>query len=84
MTLSNVNAEFARIVTAAEAVGCASEAIASLSVADVGFGNLAPTAPFALVCDVEQDTPYEIMRFVRILFIKMNGLGPLFCILLHS
>ncbi|MBR1151854.1 arylamine N-acetyltransferase [Bradyrhizobium sp. JYMT SZCCT0428] len=33
--------------------------------ADVGFGNLAPTAPLHLVADVEQDTPHEVMRFIR-------------------
>jgi N-hydroxyarylamine O-acetyltransferase len=33
--------------------------------ADVGFGNLAPTAPLALSPDLEQDTPHEIMRFIR-------------------
>jgi N-hydroxyarylamine O-acetyltransferase len=32
--------------------------------ADVGFGNLAPTAPLKLVADIEQDTPHEIMRFI--------------------
>lgn len=32
--------------------------------ADVGFGNLAPTAPLALVTDIEQETPHEPMRFV--------------------
>jgi N-hydroxyarylamine O-acetyltransferase len=32
--------------------------------ADVGFGNLAPTAPLALSPDIEQDTPHEPMRFV--------------------
>jgi N-hydroxyarylamine O-acetyltransferase len=33
--------------------------------ADVGFGNLAPTAPLELSPDLEQDTPHEIMRFIR-------------------
>ena len=33
--------------------------------ADVGFGNLAPTAPLALIADAEQDTPHEPMRFIR-------------------
>jgi N-hydroxyarylamine O-acetyltransferase len=33
--------------------------------ADVGFGNVAPTAPLALEPDVEQDTPHEVMRFIR-------------------
>lgn len=32
--------------------------------ADVGFGNLAPTAPLALVPDVEQATPHEPMRLI--------------------
>jgi N-hydroxyarylamine O-acetyltransferase len=32
--------------------------------ADVGFGNLAPTAPLKLLRDVEQDTPHETMRFI--------------------
>ena len=32
--------------------------------ADVGFGNLAPTAPLALQPEVEQETPHETMRFV--------------------
>jgi N-hydroxyarylamine O-acetyltransferase len=32
--------------------------------ADVGFGNLAPTAPLALLLDREQETPHETMRFV--------------------
>ena len=32
--------------------------------ADVGFGNLAPTAPLALHPLLEQDTPHEVMRFV--------------------
>jgi N-hydroxyarylamine O-acetyltransferase len=33
--------------------------------ADVGFGNLAPTAPLQLAADLEQDTPHEVMRFIR-------------------
>jgi N-hydroxyarylamine O-acetyltransferase len=33
--------------------------------ADVGFGNLAPTAPLDLTPDLEQDTPHEVMRFIR-------------------
>jgi N-hydroxyarylamine O-acetyltransferase len=33
--------------------------------ADVGFGNLAPTAPLLLSPDLEQDTPHEVMRFIR-------------------
>ena len=32
--------------------------------ADVGFGNLAPTAPLRLSTDVEQGTPHEVMRFI--------------------
>lgn len=32
--------------------------------ADVGFGNLAPTAPLSLAPFVEQETPHELMRFV--------------------
>jgi N-hydroxyarylamine O-acetyltransferase len=32
--------------------------------ADVGFGNLAPTAALQLLPLVEQDTPHEVMRFV--------------------
>jgi N-hydroxyarylamine O-acetyltransferase len=33
--------------------------------ADVGFGNLAPTAPLKLSPDLEQATPHEVMRFIR-------------------
>jgi N-hydroxyarylamine O-acetyltransferase len=33
--------------------------------ADVGFGNLAPTAPLQLVPGVEQETPHETMRFIE-------------------
>jgi N-hydroxyarylamine O-acetyltransferase len=33
--------------------------------ADVGFGNLAPTAPLQLAADIEQDTPHEVMRLIR-------------------
>jgi N-hydroxyarylamine O-acetyltransferase len=33
--------------------------------ADVGFGNLAPTAPLLLSPGLEQDTPHETMRFIR-------------------
>jgi N-hydroxyarylamine O-acetyltransferase len=36
-----------------------------LFLADVGFGNLAPTAPLVLSPDFEQDTPHEVMRFIR-------------------
>src|SRR5882672_7871816 len=32
--------------------------------ADVGFGNLAPTAPLALMPLVEQETPHEVMRLL--------------------
>jgi N-hydroxyarylamine O-acetyltransferase len=32
--------------------------------ADVGFGNLAPTAPLLLEPYVEQETPHELMRFI--------------------
>jgi N-hydroxyarylamine O-acetyltransferase len=32
--------------------------------ADVGFGNLAPTAPLKLSPFIEQDTPHETMRFI--------------------
>jgi N-hydroxyarylamine O-acetyltransferase len=34
--------------------------------ADVGFGNLAPTAPLLLKPHVEQETPHETMRFVDV------------------
>jgi len=34
--------------------------------ADVGFGNLAPTAPLALSADIEQETPHETMRFIQL------------------
>jgi N-hydroxyarylamine O-acetyltransferase len=34
--------------------------------ADVGFGNLAPTAPLLLKPHVEQDTPHETMRFIDV------------------
>jgi N-hydroxyarylamine O-acetyltransferase len=33
--------------------------------ADVGFGNLAPTSPLALSAGIEQETPHEIMRFIQ-------------------
>jgi len=33
--------------------------------ADVGFGNVAPTAPLLMFADVEQETPHEVMRFIR-------------------
>jgi len=32
--------------------------------ADVGFGNLAPTGALRLLTHVEQDTPHEVMRFI--------------------
>ena len=32
--------------------------------ADVGFGNLAPTAPLKLLPLAEQPTPHEVMRFI--------------------
>jgi N-hydroxyarylamine O-acetyltransferase len=32
--------------------------------ADVGFGNLAPTAPLKIAPLIEQDTPHETMRFI--------------------
>jgi N-hydroxyarylamine O-acetyltransferase len=34
--------------------------------ADVGFGNLAPTAPLLLAPEVEQPTPHETMRFIEV------------------
>jgi N-hydroxyarylamine O-acetyltransferase len=34
--------------------------------ADVGFGNLAPTAPLLLAPQVEQTTPHGVMRFVEV------------------
>jgi N-hydroxyarylamine O-acetyltransferase len=34
--------------------------------ADVGFGNLAPTAPLLLAPGIEQTTPHEMMRFVDV------------------
>lgn len=34
--------------------------------ADVGFGNLAPTAPLLLAPHVEQETPHETMRFIDV------------------
>lgn len=33
--------------------------------ADVGFGNLAPTTALRLFVDEERETPHEIMRFVK-------------------
>jgi N-hydroxyarylamine O-acetyltransferase len=34
--------------------------------ADVGFGNLAPTSALSLVPQVEQETPHEVMRFIEV------------------
>jgi N-hydroxyarylamine O-acetyltransferase len=34
--------------------------------ADVGFGNLAPTAPLALTTHIEQPTPHGVMRFIDV------------------
>lgn len=34
--------------------------------ADVGFGNLAPTAPLLLKPHIEQETPHETMRFIDV------------------
>jgi N-hydroxyarylamine O-acetyltransferase len=34
--------------------------------ADVGFGNLAPTCALLLKPQIEQDTPHEIMRFIDV------------------
>ncbi|MBR1175940.1 arylamine N-acetyltransferase [Bradyrhizobium sp. KB893862 SZCCT0404] len=34
--------------------------------ADVGFGNLAPTSALRLVPEVEQETPHEVMRFIDV------------------
>jgi N-hydroxyarylamine O-acetyltransferase len=34
--------------------------------ADVGFGNLAPTCALLLKLDVEQETPHETMRFIDV------------------
>ena len=35
-------------------------------VCDVGFGGLTPTAPIELAPDVEQQTPHEVFRVVRV------------------
>jgi N-hydroxyarylamine O-acetyltransferase len=45
--------------------------------ADVGFGNLAPTTALKLVVDQEQETPHEIMRFVAMgdEFVLQSKLG---------
>jgi len=34
--------------------------------ADVGFGNLAPTCALKLQPDIEQETPHEVMRFIDV------------------
>ncbi|WP_271525907.1 arylamine N-acetyltransferase family protein [Bradyrhizobium sp. CCBAU 53380] len=34
--------------------------------ADVGFGNLAPTAPLLFKPGIEQETPHETMRFIDV------------------
>lgn len=34
--------------------------------ADVGFGNLAPTAALLLQPNIEQETPHELMRFIDV------------------
>src|SRR5215218_616409 len=34
--------------------------------ADVGFGNLAPTSALLLKPHIEQDTPHEVMRFIDV------------------
>ena len=34
--------------------------------ADVGFGNLAPTSALLLVPQIEQETPHEVMRFIDV------------------
>ena len=34
--------------------------------ADVGFGNLAPTAALRLMPGIEQETPHEVMRFIDV------------------
>jgi N-hydroxyarylamine O-acetyltransferase len=34
--------------------------------ADVGFGNLAPTCALSLNPSIEQETPHEVMRFVEV------------------
>ncbi|HEY3144768.1 MAG TPA: arylamine N-acetyltransferase [Dongiaceae bacterium] len=46
-------------------------------IADVGFGNLAPTGPLRLAPLVEQPTPHETMRFIRMgeEFVLQSRLG---------
>jgi len=34
--------------------------------ADVGFGNLAPTCALLLAPEIEQETPHEVMRFIDV------------------
>ena len=34
--------------------------------ADVGFGNLAPTCALLLTTQIEQETPHEVMRFIDV------------------
>ncbi|MGY3611143.1 MULTISPECIES: arylamine N-acetyltransferase family protein [unclassified Bradyrhizobium] len=34
--------------------------------ADVGFGNLAPTSALLLAPQIEQETPHEVMRFIDV------------------
>jgi N-hydroxyarylamine O-acetyltransferase len=34
--------------------------------ADVGFGNLAPTSALLLAPQIEQETPHELMRFIDV------------------
>jgi N-hydroxyarylamine O-acetyltransferase len=34
--------------------------------ADVGFGNLAPTSALLLASNIEQETPHEVMRFIDV------------------
>jgi N-hydroxyarylamine O-acetyltransferase len=37
-----------------------------LYLADVGFGNLAPTCALSLKPQIEQETPHEVMRFIDV------------------
>src|SRR5260370_9418314 len=34
--------------------------------ADVGFGNLAPTAPLLITADLEQHTPHKLMLSIQL------------------
>jgi N-hydroxyarylamine O-acetyltransferase len=60
----------ARVIRGLEADAAGSETHMTLLVdlpegpflADVGFGNLTPTAPLALRPNIEQQTPHEVMR----------------------